>query len=110
MLTIKDATKEDFLQFFAMDVSGVTCRPYFERFLNDKRFKSLAKAQEEAEEGSQEALRNYIDLIKEANATKDLDAKIEILNRANQQWETMQKLDKEANKLDAQINKILNIK
>lgn len=63
MKNITEATKEEFLLFFAKDVSGISCRPYFEKWLNDTRLEKLKKASEKALQARYE--KEYEKLTKE---------------------------------------------
>lgn len=101
---ITDATKEEFLRFFAFDVNGITCRPYFERWLYKERTGKLLKTVDEAIEGSQKAFEKYLDFIRQANDSSDVEEKIRLLKEADKAYKSYKYYEKEYQRLDKKLS------
>ena len=99
-LKVSDATKDELIQYF-FGVEGLgggyriaADKERFLLWLTRKRSDALLTAGESALEASQKALKEYIDYVKQANDTKDLDEKLRLLNKANKAYERHEKFDK----------------
>jgi len=114
-LTLKDATKEELIQyFFTCDYFGGGFRMQAdkERFLiwlQHKRTGELLDAQENSMYASQKALDEYIDYIRQANAEKDIEKKLDIFNKANEAYKRYEMLYKRSESIDKKLNDALDL-
>lgn len=106
-LKITDATKDDFLQFFATDVRGINCKPYFEIWLSKKRWEELSDAYDTALKASQVAFQQYMEFMKKSVAEKDFDKKVHYCMKADEKMKLHEKYEAEIERLEAKQNKML---
>ena len=108
-LTIQDATKDELIQyFFAPDgFEGGFRNPCsqddFLLWLKLKRNSDLLDAIDSIMDASLKAFREYIELIQQMNAEKDIDKKMEISGKAVKVYERYER----AEKLKANLEKKL---
>lgn len=106
-LTVYDATKEELIQYFFHPIDGGFRVPaQADRFciwLQQKRQGELIDAQSKTIDDSQDALHEYINLVKQANAEPDIDKKIDIFEKANKAYKRYEKAEKLYRKLDKKI-------
>lgn len=114
-LTINDATKEELLTyFFTPDGFGGGTRlgADKERFLiwlSRRRANALIDAQKQTIEASQKALSEYIEYVKQANAEKDIDRKLELFEKANAAYTRYERANKKYDDLDKKVNDALEL-
>lgn len=107
--TLKDATKDELIQYFFTPEGfggGYRIQSDKERFLiwlARKRADELITAQENTIEASNRALHEYIEYIKQANDEKDIEKKIEILNKADKAYKRYEKANKQYDSLDKKL-------
>ena len=111
--TLKDATKDELIQYFFTPEGfggGYRINADKERFLiwlQRKRADELITAQENTIEASNKALHEYIEYIKQANDEKDIDKKIEILNKADKAYKRYEKANKHYDSLDKKVSEAI---
>lgn len=114
-LTLKDATKEELIQyFFICDTfsGGYRIQADKERFLlwlQQKRAGELLDAQEASIDASQKALGEYVSYIKQANDEKDIDKKLDILDKANEAYKRYEKFNKRYDSIDKKLKDALDL-
>jgi hypothetical protein len=108
-LTIQDATKDELIQyFFTPDGFGggfriPAAKDSFLLWLNQKRDGELLDAIDTSIDASQKALHEYVELVKQMNAEKDIDKKLEIAEKANKAYERYEKAEKRQAKLEKKL-------
>lgn len=109
-LTIQDATKDELIQyFFTCDYFGGGYRIQADKekfliWLRQKRRGELLDAQDKSAETLEKALYEYIDYVKQANDTKDLNKKLELFTKSNEAYERYEKASKQYDKLGKKID------
>ena len=113
-LTLKDATKEELIQyFFSPECVGGGFRIQADKekdkekfllWLQQKRAGELMDAQEANFDASQKALDEYIFYIRRANAEEDFGKKIDILKRANEAYERYETINKWIDNIEKKLN------
>ena len=104
-LTIQDATKDELIQyFFTPDGFGggfriPAAKDSFLLWLKQKRDGELLDAIDTSIDASQKALHEYIELVKQMNDEKDIDRKLEIVEKADKAYERYEKAEKAARRL-----------
>jgi len=107
--TVKDATKQEFIEFFTETQFGINGKWQFERWLSQKRYKVL-----------DDKLNAIIDLMDESNkkmhdwsqkALNEIDSreKMNYYLKACECQEEWQRLNKQADKIQNEIDKFLGI-
>lgn len=113
--TLDDATKEELIAYFftpACAGGGTIFGADKERFLNwlgQRRAGELLDAQDQTIEASQKALHEYIDYVKQANAEKDINKKLEIFEKANAAYKRYERAEKKYKDLDQKVNAALGL-
>lgn len=114
-LTLRDATKEELLQYF---FSCYGCGGGFvipmdkERFLwwlQQKRKDELRNAQEASMDASQKSLKEYIEYLKQANDEKDIERKLELLKKADKAYKRYENYNNKTDKLDDKIKDAMDL-
>lgn len=114
-LTLKDATKEELIQyFFTCDYfgGGYRIQADKERFLiwlQQKRTGELLDTQEASMDASQKALDEYIDYIRQANDEKDIEKKLDIFSKANEAYKRYEKFHKRSESIDKKLKDALDL-
>lgn len=112
-LTLKDATKEELIQyFFTCDYfgGGYRIQADKERFLiwlQQKRTGELLDAQEASIDASQKALDEYISYIKQANNEQDIEKKLDLLEKANKAYNRYVKFNKRYDYIEDKLNEAM---
>ena len=107
--TVKDATKQEFVEFFTQSMFGKSGLHQFERWLSDKRYKVL-----------DDKLSNILDLMEEENkkmykctqeALKETDMikKRDLYYEACKHQEKWDDLCKQSDKLQKEIDEFLGL-
>ena len=104
-MNITEATKEEFLLFFAKDVSGISCRPYFEKWLNDTRFEKLTKASDRVLKERFDAMENYLKCIEKSVGEKNPKKARTLMLEADKYDALRGKYEKEYEKLTKELEK-----
>jgi hypothetical protein len=113
--TLKDATKDELIQyFFTCDTfgGGYRIQADKERFLmwlQQKRAGELIDAQEASIDASQKALDEYVSYVKQANDEKDIDKKLDILDKANEAYKRYEKFNKRYDSIDKKLKDTLDL-
>ena len=102
-MNITEATKEEFLLFFAKDVSGISCRPYFEEWLNDTRLEKLTKASDRALKARFDAMENYLKCIEKSVGEKNPKKARALMLEADKYDALRGKYEKEYEKLTKEL-------
>ena len=108
-LTIQDATKDELIQyFFAPDgFEGgfrIPCsQDDFLLWLKLKRDGDLQDAIDANIDACQNALSEYIKLVRQMNDEKDINKKLEIAEKANEAYERYEKADNDRKKLEKKL-------
>lgn len=108
--TLQDATKEELIAYFfrpACAGGGTLLGADTERFLNwlaQRRAGELLDAQDQTIDARQKALHEYIEYVKQANAEKDIDKKLEIFEKANAAYKRYERAEKRYKELDKQVD------
>lgn len=111
-LTLKDATKEELIQYFFSPEcvgGGYRIQADKERFLiwlEQKRAGELMDAQEANYDASQKALEEYILYIRYANTEKDLGKKLEIFSRADEAYRRYETINKRIESIEKKLKKM----
>ena len=108
-LTIADATKAELIQyFFQPDSFGGGFRipapkDKFLLWLKKKRDGELLDAEEATIDASQEALHEYVELVKQMNGEKDLDKKLAIAEKVNEAYARYERAEKRHMAIDKKL-------
>lgn len=102
-ITAGEATKDEIMLWFAMDVNGVMARQLFERWINKHRFEELRKAYENALDESQKEFKIYADMLRQAK-DKSLDEKLKIMKKADIHYQKYEAWEAEAKKLEKKMD------
>lgn len=111
-LTLKDATKEELLQYFfgrRESGGGFVIPMDKERFLvwlKNKKTHELTNAQEESMNASQKVLEEYIGYLKQASDKKDTKEKIEIYRKANKVYKRYETINKRIESIEKKLKKM----
>lgn len=101
--TIKDATLSEYRMFFTQNISGVSCRPHFEKWLNTYRFEKTLRDYDRSVDRYEEANRKWLRVIKKSEKAETLDEKIELMKKAEKYKTIMDKEEELQRKLDKQL-------
>ena len=113
---ITDATKEELIQYF-FGVEGLgggyriaADKDRFLIWLERKRTDTLIDASETATEAASKALKEYINYVKMANDTEDIEKKLELLDKANKAYSKYENYNKQYDLLSKKLDKALGLK
>lgn len=110
---LTDATKEELIEYFFNPITGGSRigadKERFLIWLSQKRAGALLDAQDHTIEASQRFLREYIDLLKEANNEHDINKKLELFEKSNAAYEKYEQSEKKYWKLDEKLKKEIDI-
>ena len=106
-MNVQDATREEFIRFFNTDVSGISCRYYFERWLRNKRFDDITDRLDEAYKEQEEAYKKYYEFMKKCINAKTLDERVEFCKKADHYDALAKKIEKDIARLEKKQNELL---
>ena len=101
-LTLKDATKEELIQYF-FTYKKRADEETFLMWLFQKREGELIDAQDASIDAAQKALDEYISYIRQANNEQDAEKKLEFLCKASEEYKRYDKFNKRCNSMEKKL-------
>lgn len=106
---LKDATKEELLEFIYSRYGAKRMIEDIELWLNKRRSDKAINKLDECIKVSDESFNAYVNLISLANDTKDnLDKKLEYLEKANAYYNAYERANKEYERLSKLVDSIFD--
>lgn len=105
-LTLQDATKEELIEYFFMpeDFGGgyriPASKDRFLLWLKQKRTGKLLTIMEASQSEAQSHLNKYLQYVKEANDEPDINRKLDIFEKANEEYRLYERCTKAYEKYD----------
>ena len=106
-MNVQDATREEFIRFFNTDVSGISCRYYFERWLEEKRFDDITDRLDEAYKEQREVHKKYYEIMKKCIEAKTLEECIAFCKKSDHYDALAKKIEKDIVRLEKKQNEML---
>lgn len=104
---LKDATKEELLDFIYSRYGAKKMIEDIELWLNNKRSSEALNKLDKLNEISDESFKAYVNFMKKANDTKDnLDKKIEYMEKAEAYYKAYERANKEFDRLSKLVDSI----
>lgn len=108
-LTVKDATKKEFVEFFTTSLYGKSGLWKFEQWLVDKRYKELDKKLGEILNLMDRENNRMYECSENASGQTEISEKIKWYNKACEHQKNWQELYEQSNKIEEEIDKLLEV-
>jgi len=107
--TVKDATRQEFIEFFTQTVFGQSGKWQFERWLCDKRYKVLDDKLDTILDLMEEETRLMCECSQKALEQTDKQEKMKWYLKACEHNEKWDKLNKDSEKVQNEINEFIGL-